>query len=119
MSLTTLTFSSSNEYSSGFSRGKIRVLKADQFFGVNEVCVIGKLVDGAVAKEMFVPGTKKRIISVESNYGEGSCTKKGAQVVLMVENASKDDYSTGQEIEFERIALAQEIAKPKGKLIIA
>jgi hypothetical protein len=122
MSLITLTFNNSssrnNASYSKVSKGKVRIIKTEQFFGTEEVCVIGKLVNGGIASEMLVSGTENKIVSVESNYGNGFCQKQGAQVVLMVSGANKEDYQSGQEIEFEK---AQEIAivKPQGKIIIA
>ncbi|MDD4250782.1 MAG: hypothetical protein PHX27_01165 [Candidatus ainarchaeum sp.] len=119
MSLTTLTFNSSTGTQNSAIRGKIMVLKTDQFFGTEEVCVIGKLVDGAITREMIVCGTDKKIVSVESNYGEGFCCHKGAQVVLMIANSNKEEYNSGEEIHFERVALEEVSARPKGRLIIA
>lgn len=119
MSLITMTFSGSDSVAQVAAKGRIKVLKSDSFFGTEGTCVIGKLIEGAVAKEMFVPGTEKKIISVESNYGENSCNHRGAQVVLMVSESTKEEFSAGQEISFEKIQALQEQAKPKGKLIIA
>ncbi len=122
MSLVTLTFNN-NSSRSGMSynkatKGKIKIIKTQQFFGTEEVCVIAKLIDGVVASEMFVSGTENKIVSVESNYGNGFCQKVGAQVVLMVAGACKEDYQSGQEIEFEK-AQTLAIQKPQGKIIIA
>lgn len=119
MSLFTLTFGNTSSAQRGAAKGRVKVLKTDQFFGTEEVCVIGKLVEGAVAREMLVPGTSKKIVSVESNYGEGVCNHKGAQVVLMVSDSDKEEYSVGEEISFEKVQMLEESAKPKGKLIIA
>lgn len=122
MSLVTLTFNSNSARSGSASKavkGTVRVIKTEQFFGTEEVCLIGRLVDGAVASEMQVAGTDKKIVSVESNYGDGFCQKSGAQVVIMLSGAEKDDYSTGQEVEFQKAMEVQAIAKPQGKLIIA
>ena len=113
-----MTFSGSNQMQNGVAKGKIVVLKSDQFFGTEEVCVIGKLVEGAITREMIVPGTNKKIVSVESNYGEGFCSHKGAQVVLMIANSNKEEYNSGEEIKFEKISVEVE-EKPRGKLIIA
>ncbi len=114
-----MTFGNSEVMQRGAVKGKLMVLKTDQFFGTEEVCVIGKLIDGAITREMIVTGTDKRVVSVESNYGEGFCHHKGAQVVLMIANSSKEEYAHGEEIIFERIAVEQAQAKPKGRLIIA
>jgi hypothetical protein len=122
MSLITLTFNSNSSRSSGSSKaekGKIKIIKTEQFYGTEEVCLIGKLVDGAIASEMQIPGTENKIVSVESNYGAGFCQKIGAQVVLMVAGATKEDYQSGQEVEFEKVQTIAAIEKPRGKLIIA
>ena len=119
MSLVTMTFGNSNSQGMGSLKGIIKVLKADRFFGTEETCVIGKLLEGAVTKEMIVPGTDKKIVSVESNYGEGTCDHTGAQVVLMVANSNKEEYEHGKEIAFEKVAIQVEKAKPKGRVIIA
>jgi hypothetical protein len=118
MSLTRMTFGNSTR-STDLTRGKIKVLKTDEFFGTEECCIIGKIMAGAVSEEMSISGTNKKIVSVESHYGDRCCTKNGAQVVLMVSGANKRDYEYGQEIEFEK-ALSETIAvKPKGRIIIA
>jgi hypothetical protein len=117
MSLTTMTFNS--ERVTDKTIGKIKVLKTDEFFGTDECCIIGKLMEGAVTQEMSISGTDKKIISVESHYGDVCCTKNGAQVVLMVAGAKKGDYEYGQEIVFEKMFTEQVVAKPKGRVIIA
>jgi len=118
MSLVTMALGNSSK-TTDLTKGKIRIMKTDQFFGIDECCIIGKLVEGAVTEEMSISGTDKRIISVESHYGDRCCTKNGAQVVLMVSGANKADYEYGQEVEFEK-ALSEAIAiKPKGRIIIA
>ena len=119
MSLTTLTFSSATSAQSNTaSKGTIQVLKTDQFYGTEGICVIGRLVNGAVSREMIVSGTDKKVLSVESNYGEGCCAHKGAQVVLMVTESEKDDFVRGDQIAFEKIAIVSQV-RPKGRLIIA
>ena len=118
MSLITLTFnSSSTEKADSIGKGKVRVIKTQKFYGTDELCVIGKLVEGAVSTNMHLLGSDSVIKSVESNYGLDSCFRAGAQVVLMVAGANKGQFSFGEEIEFER---AIEIAhRPKGRIIIA
>lgn len=122
MSLITLTFNNNSSRNTNnlcnSTKGKIKIIKTEKFFGTQEICVIAKLIEGAVAKEMFVSGTEEKIVSVESNYGEGFCQKVGAQVVLMVLGANKEDYQSGQEIEFQK-AESIAIQKPRGKIIIA
>ena len=119
MSLTTLTFANANaERATQIGVGKVRVMKTDKFFGINEICVIGKLVEGAVANNMRVQGRSAFVRSVESNYGEDYCVKEGAQVVIMVSGISKEEYNSGDEIRFETTP-SEEIARPKGKFIIA
>jgi hypothetical protein len=101
-----------------YAKGKIKVIKAEKFVGMDAVCVIGRLVDGAVAKKMKVSGKDcTQVISVESKVGDGYCTKPGAQVVLMVEGINKEECPAGTEIIFEKSAEAE--AKAKGKIIIA
>jgi hypothetical protein len=99
--------------------GKVKVIKAEKFVGMDAVCVIGKLVDGAVTKKMAFKGKDgTQILSVESKFGDDSCTKIGAQVVLMVEGISKDDCPSGTEIIFNKTACT-EAKKNCGKIIIA
>jgi hypothetical protein len=119
LSLSSLTFGSMNSVNAGsHTRGKIKVIKAEKFVGMDAVCVISKLVEGAVAKKMKVVGkNNSQVISVESKSGDGCCTKEGAQVVLMVEGVHKDDFPAGAEIIFEKGA--EEAAKAKGRVIIA
>lgn len=118
MSLSSLTFASANSINAAsHTTGKVKVVKAEKFVGMDAVCVIARLVEGAVAKKMRVinkPGTI--IVSVESKSGDGYCTKSGAQVVLMVEGIKKDDYPVGSEIIFEKCG--EEACKAKGKVII-
>jgi hypothetical protein len=118
MSLTRMTFGNT-ERNTNKTMGRIKVLKTDQFFGTEECCVIGKLIEGAVTQEMCVSGTCKKIVSVESHYGDGCCTKNGAQVVLMLSDTAKEDYEIGEEISFEKMLTVQAEARPKGKIIIA
>lgn len=100
------------------TRGKVKVVKAEKFVGMDAVCVIARLTEGAVAKKMKVCGKDAtQIISVESKSGDGYCTKIGAQVVLMVQGINKDDYPSGSEIIFEKNAEVE--SKAKGKIIIA
>ncbi|MDD2531409.1 MAG: hypothetical protein PHY04_01175 [Candidatus ainarchaeum sp.] len=119
MSLSSLTFGSSNSInSSSHSGGRVKVVKSEKFVGMEAVCVIARLVEGAVAKKMRVKGkNKSMVISVESKSGDGVCTKNGAQVVLMIEGINKEDYPTGVEICFEKCE--EEACKPKGRIIIA
>ena len=117
MSLVTMAFR--RDKSTDQTRGKIKILKTDEFFGIDECCIIGKLLTGAVTEEMSISGTDKKIVSVESHFGDRVCTKNGAQVVLMVSGANKRDYEYGQEVEFEKALTATVAAKPKGRIIIA
>lgn len=119
MSLSTLTFGSANSINANsYVRGKVKVIKAEKFVGIEAVCLIGKLVEGAVAKKMRVTGKDStQVISVESKVGDGYCTKPGAQVVLMVEGINKEDYPTGTEVVFEKNP--SDGTKAKGKIIIA
>jgi hypothetical protein len=101
------------------NRGKVKVVKAEKFVGMEAVCVIAKLVEGAVAKKMRMSGKpNSQIISVESKVGDGYCTKPGAQVVLMIEGVYKEDFPSGAEIIFEKTSGPEE-GKPKGRIIIA
>ena len=119
MSLSSLTFGSSNSINaSSYTGGKAKVVKSEKFVGMGAVCVIARLIEGAVAKKMKIKGKSGSvIISVESKSGDGVCTKNGAQVVLMIEGINKDDYPTGTEICFEKCEI--ESSKPKGRIIIA
>ena len=119
MSLSTLTFGSMNSINAqSHARGKIKIVKAEKFVGMDAVCVIARLVDGAVAKKMRMSGKPSSVvISVESKNGDGYCTKTGAQVVLMVEGVYKEDFPVGSEIIFEKAS--EEAAKAKGRIIIA
>ncbi len=119
VSLSTLTFGSMNSVNANSHlRGKVKIIKSEKFVGMEAVCLIGRLVEGAVAKKMKVIGRDAtQIISVESKVGDGYCTKPGAQVVLMVEGINKEDYPTGTEIIFEKTATEE--TKTKGRIIIA
>lgn len=119
MSLSSLTFASANSTNAASHvQGRVKVVKAEKFVGMDAVCVISRLVEGAVAKKMRVKGKNgSLVVSVESKSGDGLCTKVGAQVVLMVEGINKDDYPSGSEIIFEKCG--EEACKPKGRIIIA
>ncbi|MFA6268759.1 MAG: hypothetical protein WCW13_04555 [archaeon] len=119
MSLSSLTFGSSNSANAGsIGKGRVKVIKAEKFVGMDAVCLIGKLIDGAVAKKMKVAGKEaSQVISVESKSGDGYCTKQGAQVVLMIEGIFKEEFPAGSEICL--VKGAEEAAKCKGKIIIA
>ena len=118
MSLTTLTFGGTNSVE-GVGRGRVRVLKTEKFVGSEEVCVIGKLVEGGVIKKMKITGKDAaQVMSVESKYGDGFCTKPGAQVVLMVSGIDKSEFACGTEICFEK-GFTEDTARPKGRVIIA
>ena len=119
MSLSTLTFGSMNSVNANsHAGGKVKVIKAEKFVGMDAVCIISRLSEGAVAKKMKVVGKPGSVvISVESKSGDGCCTKIGAQVVLMVEGITKDDFPAGSDITFEKGA--EEAAKSKGRIIIA
>ena len=119
MSLSTLTFGSMNSTNAAsHTKGKIRVVKAEKFVGMDAVCVIGRLVEGAVAKKMRISGLNQtQVISVESKVGDGYCTKAGAQVVLMIEGINKEDMPAGSEVIFEKCTTEE--CKPKGRIIIA
>jgi hypothetical protein len=119
MSLTTLTFGSANSTNANsHAGGKIKVIKSEKFVGMDALCVIARLVDGAIAKKMRVMGKSgTQVLSVESKSGDGLCTKPGAQVVLMVEGLAKEEAPAGAEILFEKCT--EEACKPKGKVIVA
>lgn len=120
MSLTGMTFSNSGEeVANVVGKGKVKIIKAEKFVGMDAVCVIGKLVDGAVAKRMSVEGKDNTsVLTVESKYGDGACSKIGAQVVLMVLGIDKDHYPSGTEIILTK-GNTVEAGKPKGRIIIA
>lgn len=119
MSLSGMAFGSETNINvNSHGRGKIKVIKAEKFVGMDAVCIIGKLIEGAVVKKMKVHGRDNtQIISVESKVGDGYCTKPGAQVLLMVEGIYKEDFPAGSEMVF--VKGAEEVAKAKGKIIIA
>ena len=118
MSLITLTFNgTSTEKADSIGRGKVRVIKTQKFYGMDELCVRGKLVEGAVSTNMHMSGTSSMVKSVESNYGLDYCMRAGAQVVLMVSDADKIQFSFGQELEFEKAI--EIVQRPKGRVIIA
>ena len=120
MSLITMTFAKDGmQRANSIGQGRIKVLKTDKFYGSDGVCVIGKLIDGAVSKHMSICGKSGCITTVESKYGDNSCTKLGAQVLLMIDGLEKEDFSVGEEVLFENEQIAETISKPKGKLIIA
>ncbi|MBT4870465.1 MAG: hypothetical protein HON47_02740 [Candidatus Diapherotrites archaeon] len=119
MSLITMTFAKSeSKIANSIGQGKIKVLKTDKFYGDDGICVIGKLIEGAVSKHMNICGKSGQVTTVESKYGDHSCTHQGAQVLLMIDGLEKEDLSVGEEISFEMEKIAQPI-RPRGKLIIA
>jgi len=119
MSLVTLTFGGrSTEEAEHIGKGRVRVSRTEKFFGTPEVCIMGRLVEGAVSKNMALSGKENCFIkSVESNYGEGACTREGSQIVLMVSGIMKSDVNSGDELIFEK--MQQAIERPKGRVIIA
>ena len=119
MSLITMTFAKDGmQRAHDIGQGRIKVLKTDKFYGSDGVCVIGKLIDGAVSKHMSICGKNGCITTVESKYGDHSCTHPGAQVLLMIDGLDQTDFSVGEEVSFEMEKLAETI-RPRGKLIIA
>ena len=119
MSLITMTFAKDGmQRANNIGQGKIRVLKTDKFYGDDGICVIGKLIEGAVSKHMNICGKNACITTVESKYGNNSCIKQGAQVLLMIDGIEKEDVAVGEEMTFEMEQIAETI-RPKGKLIIA
>ncbi len=120
MSLITMTFAKSGmEQASRIGQGKIVVLKTDKFYGSDGICVIGKLLEGAVSKHMSICGKSGLITTVESKYGDNACCKTGTQVLLMIDGIEKEDVAVGEELSFESEQLAETISRPKGKIIIA
>ncbi|MDD3159637.1 MAG: hypothetical protein PHQ98_01580 [Candidatus ainarchaeum sp.] len=119
MSVTNISLNSSmGALAKTIARGKVAVLKTDKFFGTDELCVIGKLVEGAVSEEMFVCGdSSKKVVSVESKSGDRLCSKIGAQVVLMVAGVNKEEINVGEELHFEKTDVNK--PKPMGRIIIA
>ncbi|MCX8158600.1 MAG: hypothetical protein N3D73_02925 [Candidatus Diapherotrites archaeon] len=119
MSLVTLTFGNrSTEEADAIGKGKVKVIKAEKFFGTPELCIIGKLVEGAVSKNMKVVGRENCLVkSVESNYGEGCCIREGTKVTLMITGLAKSDIKEGDELCFE--VIKKENCKQKGKFIVA
>jgi hypothetical protein len=100
------------------SKGKISVLKTDKFFGTDELCVIGKLIEGGVCENMsFCGDSNKKVVSVESKSGDRLCTKIGAQVVLMVSGIEKEEVLVGEELQFEKTLFDK--PRPVGRFIIA
>ena len=119
MSLITMTFAKSGtEQACRIGQGKIKVLKTDKFYGSDGICVIGRLIEGAVSKHMNLCGKAGCILTVESKYGDGSCIKQGAQVLLMIDGIEKDEVTIGEELSFEAEVIAETIL-PKGRIIIA
>ena len=120
MSLITMTFAKSGtEQACRIGQGKIKVLKTDKFYGSDGICVIGRLIEGAVSKHMSVCGKAGCILTVESKYGDGACIKQGAQVLLMIDGLEKEDVTVGEELSFEAAEKIAEVARPKGRIIIA
>jgi len=120
MSLITMAFAKDGmQEAARIGQGKIKVLKTDKFYESDGICVIGKLIEGAVSKHMSICGKSGCITTVESKYGDNACSKTGAQVLLMIDGIEKEDVAVGEEMSFETEALAEAIIRPKGKIIIA
>ncbi|MCX6800884.1 MAG: hypothetical protein NTZ73_01730 [Candidatus Diapherotrites archaeon] len=118
MSLIKLTFGGRNPSAAdAIGKGKLKVVKTDKFYGTEAVCVIGTLVEGALSVNMCIPEKNAKIQSLESNYGDDYCVKEGAKVTLMVLGINKSDFNTGDDIQFQKLAVIA--GKPKGRLIIA
>jgi len=119
MSLLTMTFAKDGmKNADTIGQGRIKVLKTDKFYGDDGVCVIGRLIEGAVSKHMNICGKTGCITTVESKYGDHCCTHKGAQVLLMIDGLAKEDFTVGEEVSFEMEKIAETI-RPRGRLIIA
>lgn len=138
MSLITLTFRNgpieeyqlglkgykfTNEFAQGeqvSSNGKVRIIKTVKFFGTDNLCIIGELVDGSVSLAMSaeVLGKKAFIAEVESKYCKGNTVaKKGAKLTLMLSGVEEKDFEGIQELEFLP-PLREAKERPIGKLII-
>lgn len=98
---------------------KIKIIKAVEFFGTDEVCVIGELLDGCVATSMYalLLGKKAEIKEVESRFGRGTLSRTGAKVTLMLSGVKQEDLASLEEVEFMP-PVRIESERPSGKLII-
>lgn len=98
---------------------KIKIIKAVEFFGTDEVCVIGELLEGCIATSMYalLHGKKAEIKEVDSKFGRGSVSKTGTKVILMLSGVKQEDLASLNEIEFIPPAKIQS-ERPTGKVII-
>jgi len=102
------------------AEAEFRVIKTDEFFGTKELCVMGKLTKGVIARAMVtkVGDIEGEVICVESSYGKRPVTKPGTRVLLMVSNLKKNDVHKDETLIFKPKASEKE-KKPKGRIIIA
>ncbi len=117
MSLITLTFgygNNRNNYSNSVhtnvrtpitnsknKAGVLKVKKVCQFYNVNELYVIGEVIDGAVSESMKanINGNNLVVKEVESKYG--AIGKKGVLVGTLIDGVQKEDIEVGQELHLE------------------
>jgi len=102
------------------AEAEFRVIKTDQFFGTKELCVMGKLTKGVIARTMITKkgGMEGEIVTVESSYGKRPVSKPGTRILLMVSNLKKQDIQKDETLIF-RPKAQEEGKKPKGRIIIA
>ncbi|MBN2127228.1 MAG: hypothetical protein JW703_02430 [Candidatus Diapherotrites archaeon] len=78
--------------------GTIKVKKICQFFNVDELYIIGEVMEGAISESMkaIVNGNQCTVKEVESKYG--AIGKKGLLIGALVQGLDKEDVEIGQEI---------------------
>jgi len=102
--------------------GKVKIIKITEFFGRDDICVLGELIDGCVGPKMcshFDNNKKAEILEIESKYGMKPVSRKGTKLTLMINGVKKSDLEKkGGEIEFVPQLMEELQEKPKGKVII-
>jgi hypothetical protein len=81
-----------------YKKGTLKVKKVCEFFNLNELYVIGEVLEGAISQSMkaTINGNECIIKEIESKYG--AIGKKGSTVGALVEGLDKEDIEVGQEL---------------------
>lgn len=101
--------------------GKVKIIKVTEFFGRDDICILGELVDGCVGPKMyshFDNNKKAEILEIESKYGMRPVSRKGTKLTLMINGVKKSDIEQKGEIEFVPPLMEELQDRPKGRVII-
>ena len=100
-------------------RGRVKIGRVTEFFGRNEICILGELVEGTIAANMMAIVNEKKVevAELEHKYGIRPLSRPGTKLTLMLLGVNKQDLRTNDVIEFWPPAPKQ-TTKPKGRIII-